>query len=107
MPQYSFYFRKCYANIWRGFSTHVHPTWMGLVSFVDIDRENIRYGIPTTPEPDFILALGVTLFADALRICSFAQGWPPFEEIAKAFLHEMPFSAEERKALETEGGEHA
>lgn len=100
MPAYTFFLRKGYASIWRGFSAHVHTTWMGLVSFVEMDQRSIRYGIPRGPDPDFVLALGVTLFCDALRICSFAQGWPPFEEIAKAYLHEMPFTDEEREELE-------
>lgn len=99
IPECTFFFRKTYANVWRGFSAHIHPTWMGLVSFVSIDREAIRYGLPTGPEPDFVLSLGVTLFCDALRICSFSQGWPPFLELAKAYLHDMPFSDEEREEL--------
>lgn len=99
IPNCTFYFRKNYSNIWRGFSVHVHPTWMGLVSFVNTDRKLIRFGLPAEPLPDFVLSLGVTLFADALRVCSFSQGWPPLEEIAKAFLHDMPFSEAEKAEL--------
>jgi hypothetical protein len=73
-----------YSNLYRPYSAAVHPRIMGLKSFVSGANGKLTFGYPVTDYPEAALA-AVSAFQDGLLVAGTCLGWPPVEEVVRAF----------------------
>ncbi len=84
-PDWEWGFRRSYANLFRQYSAFVHPTVMGLESFITRGPTGPKIGIPPKRAASEAAASAVASFADALVVAHLRLRWPPFPKILSAF----------------------
>jgi hypothetical protein len=79
--------RALYPSVYRQFSMFTHPTVAGLHSFVTLHDDTARIGRPR-PGRAHGVALAPFMFALGLLVASYSLGWPPAEDVERAFEDE-------------------
>lgn len=83
--------RGLYVTFFRGMSDYVHPTTVGLYSFVEIlaeDRAALVYPAPWAPGTAADTAS--TLLGFLAFVCSSALGWPDYHQLCGLFERMEP-----------------
>jgi len=82
--------RRIYADLYRPYSSYVHPTVSGLDCFITPGNGGGTIGYPRSVEGGCIPAEAASCFADALAIASQHWGAPTIRELVYAFTDGIP-----------------